>query len=184
MAQIETLAQNGLDALSNHYAITFTEIGLISNFANYSDPLTMRILSIDIPDRSITTYDVNRRGRTFSRPSGMVEQEKEVTFNFRPDKNLYTYKVLSDWMQFVQNNVTGSLASDVDGAGYNNSTYRINAEVHIINSLDNNNFTGEPWKLLGCFPTSLGGISFSEDNGEPLECSCTLTCFNIEYPKI
>lgn len=182
---IEDLFHSGADALANHYSIILPTS--ISQLAGVTDQLTLRIKTVDIPDKTIATYDITKRGRTFSRPSGNNEQERDVTFTFRPDKKLKTYKALTNWMNYIQNNETMFMASDagVDGEG-GVSTYRANLEVWSIDSLDNDNYAGTPnsiWTLVGAFPTSVGGLSFDDESGEPFDVSVTLNCFNIIYPE-
>ena len=181
---IDELFSAGEDALGNHYSIILPTS--ISQLAGVTDQLTLRIKSVSIPDKEISTYSITKRGRTFDRPSGNNEQNREVPFSFRPDKRLLTYKAIANWMNYIQNNETMFMASDSGANGDGGaSLFRANLEVWAIDNLDDNNYAGTPnsiWTLVGAFPTSLSGLEFDDESGEPLSVDVTLNCMNIIYP--
>ena len=91
-------------------------------------------------------------------------------------------------MNYVQSNETTFMASDsgADGTG-GASLFRAPIEIWAIDSLDDNTISGTPnsiWVCEGCFPTSLGGLEFDEESGDPLTVDVTLNCFNIIYPSV
>ena len=184
MAVLDTLAVMGTDALSNHYSIILPTT--ITQLSGITDQLAYRITNVSIPEKTINTYSITKRGRTFDRPNGNNEQSREVSFSFRPDKRLLTYKAMINWMNYIQNNITGFMASDSGASGEGGpSTYRANLEIWAIDSLADNTLAGTPntiWGLEGAFPTSVGGLEFDDTNGEPLQVEVTLNCFNIIYP--
>ena len=181
---IDELALLGQDALQNHYSIILPTT--ITQLAGVVDPLTMRITNVSLPEKSISTYTITKRGRQMDRPSGLIDTSREVSFNFRPDKKLLTYKAIANWMNYIQNNETMFMASDSGANGDGGpSLFRANLEVWAIDNLDNTNYAGTPnsiWTLVGAFPTSMDGLEFSDEDGEPLDVSVTLNCFNIIYP--
>ena len=183
---LDTLASLGEDLLANKYSIILPTT--VSQLAGVNDQLTFRITNVSIPDKTINTYTITKRGRQFDRPSGVSEQSREISFTFRPDKKLVTYKAISNWMSYVQNNETMFMASDsgVNGTG-GASLFRAPIEIWAIDSLDDNTISGTPnsiWVCEGCFPTSLGGLEFDEESGDPLTVDVTLNCFNIIYPSV
>lgn len=183
---LDVLQTLGEDAISNHYSIILPTT--VSQLAGVNDQLTFRITNVSIPEKTIATYPITKRGRVFDRPSGVSEQSREVSFTFRPDKKLVTYKAISNWMSYVQNNETMFMASDsgADGTG-GASLFRAPIEIWAIDSLDDNTISGTPnsiWVCEGCFPTSLGGLEFDEESGDPLSVDVTLNCFNIIYPSV
>ena len=183
---LDVLQTLGEDAISNHYSIILPTT--VSQLAGVNDQLTFRITNVSIPDKTINTYTITKRGRQFDRPSGVSEQSREISFTFRPDKKLVTYKAISNWMNYIQNNETMFMASDsgADGTG-GASLFRAPIEIWAIDSLDDNTISGTPnsiWVCEGCFPTSLGGLEFDEESGDPLTVDVTLNCFNIIYPSV
>lgn len=183
---LDVLQTLGEDAISNHYSIILPTT--VSQLAGVNDQLTFRITNVSIPDKTINTYTITKRGRQFDRPSGVSEQSREISFTFRPDKKLVTYKAISNWMSYVQNNETMFMASDsgADGTG-GASLFRAPIEIWAIDSLDDTTIAGTPnsiWVCEGCFPTSLGGLEFDEESGDPLTVDVTLNCFNIIYPSV
>ena len=186
MAVLDTLAVMGTDALANHYSIILPDT--ITQLSGITDQLVYRITNVSIPEKTINTYSITKRGRTFDRPNGNNEQNREVSFSFRPDKKLLTYKAMINWMNYIQDNVTGFMASDSGSEGVvGPSTYRANLEIWAIDRLSDNNLAGTPntiWRLVGAFPTSVGGLEFDDTNGEPFQVEVTLNCFNIIYPSV
>ena len=179
---IDDLALLGADALGNHFTIILPTT--ISYLTGVYDQLSMRITGLNIPDRTINTYEITKRGRKIDRPNGIIEQERNITFNFRPDKRLLTYKAISNWMNYIQNNETALMASDSGTNGDGGaSLFRADLEIWSIDDLTS--AVGTPnsiWTLLGAYPTSLGGLDFSEESGEPFDVAVTLNCRNIVYP--
>ena len=179
---IDRLANMGADALANHYTIVFpptiASLGL-DNFDN--SELAFRITNVSIPDKTVSTYAIEKRGLTFDRPSGKNESSREVTFTFRPDKRFVIYNTLCAWMDAIQSNVTMAMVED------QGNNFRVDATIYAISSLTGDSIFGNEipntaWVLNKCFPTSLGGISFDDSSGEPLSVDVTLNCFKIYYP--
>lgn len=183
---LDVLQTLGEDAISNHYSIILPTT--VSQLAGVNDQLTFRITNVSIPEKTIGTYTIIKRGRQFDRPSGVSEQSREISFTFRPDKKLVTYKAISNWMSYVQNNETMFMASDSGATGEGGaSLFRAPIEIWAIDSLDDTTIAGTPnsiWVCEGCFPTSLGGLEFDEESGDPLTVDVTLNCFNIIYPSV
>ena len=183
---LDVLQTLGEDAISNHYSIILPTT--VSQLAGVNDQLTFRITNVSIPEKTIATYSITKRGRVFDRPSGVSEQSREISFTFRPDKKLVTYKAISNWMSYVQNNETMFMASDSGANGTGGaSLFRAPIEIWAIDNLDDNTISGTPnsiWVCEGCFPTSLGGLEFDEESGDPLSVDVTLNCFNIIYPSV
>ena len=183
---LDVLQTLGEDAISNHYSIILPTT--VSQLAGVNDQLTFRITNVSIPEKTIATYPITKRGRVFDRPSGVSEQSREISFTFRPDKKLVTYKAISNWMNYIQNNETMFMASDSGANGTGGaSLFRAPIEIWAIDNLDDNTISGTPnsiWVCEGCFPTSLGGLEFDEESGDPLTVDVTLNCFNIIYPSV
>lgn len=180
---LDEIANLGEDALQNHYSIILPTT--IAQFAGVVDPLTMRITNVNLPDKTIgSTYTITKRGRKFDRPSGIIDTSKEVSFSFRPDKKLFTYKAMTNWLSYIQNSESGFMASDsgADGTG-GPSLYRANIEVWAIDDLmDSIGVPNSIWILEGAFPTSVGALEFSEESGDPFDVSVTLNCRNVVFP--
>ena len=183
---LDVLSSLGEDLLANKYSIILPTT--VSQLAGVNDQLTFRITNVSIPEKTIATYPITKRGRVFDRPSGVSEQSREISFTFRPDKKLVTYKAISNWMSYVQNNETMFMASDSGATGEGGaSLFRAPIEIWAIDSLDDTTIAGTPnsiWVCEGCFPTSLGGLEFDEESGDPLSVDVTLNCFNIIYPSV
>lgn len=189
MAILDQLAEMGADALANHYAISFPGDLISLAIPDYKgSQFSFRITNVSIPEKTIATYSITKRGLTFDRPSGNNESSREVSFTFRPDKKFLTYKVLSAWMDLIQSNVDMTMASDSgDNWEGGKSLFRTDLDVWAIENLNSTSILGDKlptavWHLNRCFPTSLGSLEFDDTNGEPLTVDVTLNCFKIYYP--
>lgn len=178
---IDILAQAGLDALGNHFEVilpTLPGVGSVAQTAN----LNLRVLTIDIPAQGIGTYEIRKRGRKLIRPSGISDQELEVTFSYRVDKYFQVYSMISQYLAYIQNPITMSMASDsgTDGTG-GASQYRMDITVL---GIDTNGVLTGTWVLKGAWFSNQSNLSFEEESGDPLTCDVTIQCNEIVYPGI
>lgn len=179
---IDVLATMGEDALQNHFQIVIPAISFLgTNIAE----INMRVLTVDLPSYEIETYEINKRGRKFNRPSGVMSFTPEISFTFRADKYWRCYNSLMTWMQYVQNNQTMAMGSDsgANGEGGGGSTFRTDVEVWSLTNLTDTAIPNNIWIGQGAYPKSIDAISFDESNGEPIECSVTLDCMNVKFPS-
>lgn len=164
---IDTITRLGDDALANQFEIVFGTIPFIPT----PDPLRFRIISVDIPEQSVSTYEVPWKTRTFTKPGGKIETPNDFSFSFRIDKYWTIYQGLKIWLNYVGDNDSGTMAEDF-GAISGNSNIRTDISILTIDS--NNVPTSLGWKFHGCFPSSLDGVSFDMGSGDPIEASVTM----------
>jgi len=170
------ITQHAEDALTNHFEVIFNPINALKDQADYTSPLAIRVLTASIPAQTISTYEVPKRGRKFSRPSGLSEQSYEFSFTYRIDKNFNAYRMISDWMKVIQAPVTMAMSSDV---GLN--AIRTFVTVNAVDTLGNIRAT---WIMEGFFPKEQAAIEFDENSGDPLIISVTGDFLNIKYPLL
>lgn len=178
---IDVLAQAGLDALANHFQVIIPPppgVGSVTQTAN----LNLRVLSIDIPAQAVETYEIRKRGRKLTRPSGISEQELTVTFSYRIDKYFEVYSMISQWLAYIQNPITMSMASDSGPDGLGGAS-QIRTDITVL-GIDTNGIITNTWILKGVFPSEQSNIAFEEEGGDPLTCDVTLQCAEIVYPGI
>lgn len=180
MAVIDVLATMGEDALGNHFQVVIPAIDKLGNaVAN----LNMRILGVTIPEKTINTYEIVKRGRKFERPSSLDENNKDVEINYRIDKYWNCYNSLMNWSQFIQNNETFAMASDSGPNGMGGaSEFRHDVEIWSLPNL-NATVPNNIWTLKGAWVKEMSSVEFSEESGEPIEGSFTLSCMYIQYPS-
>jgi len=178
-SQLDILANFGEDALQNHYQMIINPHPGLGNILG----LNLRVTSVEIPAQAIATYTITKRGKTYTRPSGISEQGNQFSFNYRPDKQYDTYKAISRWMNLIQDTTTGLMPlSDSGPLGVGGlSLFRV--PVTII-ALDANNIINGTWLIMGCWPSEQSALSFSEDTGEPHDVSVTMQYGSITYPMV
>ena len=142
--------------------------------------LNMRILTASIPEQIIGTYDITKRGKKMTRPSGVSEQDKTFSFTYRVDKYFQVYQGISQWLAYIQNPMTMAMASDSGLLGVGGpSTFRVPI---IIQGLDTNDIITNIWSFTGCWPSSQDGVDFNEEGGDPIVKTVTMQYINLYYP--
>ena len=157
---IEVLKQFTEDALANQFQIIMPPFPGVTDLQQ----TILRIKSIDIPEYSIATYEITKKGSKFTRRSGVSEMPTEFSFTYRVDKNYDVYKGIIRWMQTCRDSTTGVMLPE--------AAVRFPITVQPIDSADN--LLSGGWVMEGCFPSSHDGISFDEESGDPLEASVTM----------
>lgn len=172
---MDDLVQTGKDALTNYFNVVLPEV---DSDGWEADMLQLRLTDFNVPSRTVNTYTFTKRGKTYTRVSGLSNQEKNVSMTVRCDKGWKTYNAVSNWIKKIQDNETMAMAQDdeEEGEGYD-------ITVQAINNLTTEFEPTQEWTLINAIPTSLGGISFSEENGEPLTFTVDFTCQDVNYPE-
>jgi hypothetical protein len=177
---MDTLALDGLDSLANQFFLIIPPPPGGSALATAS--LNLRVLSVDIPAQTIGTYEIRKRGRKKIRPTGISEQDLQVTFTYRADKYFGVYSMLAQWLAYIQNPVTLAMASDSGPLGVGGSS-QIRIDITCL-GFDTNNIVTSEWIFKGAWISEQAGITFEETSGDPLTISVTLQCDEIVYPGI
>jgi len=180
MSTLELLALAGEDALSNHYNVI---IPTLPNSIAGAVNLNLRVLSFDLPAQTIGTYEITKRGKKLTRPSGISDQGNEFTFTYRVDRYFTAYNAISQWMSFIQNPDSLAMASDSGALGVSGvSQYRVPIIVNGLVGLTLDSTITNVWTFTGCWPSSQDAISFSEDSGDPIEVSVTMQYATAQFP--
>jgi len=167
--ELESLLLTGEDALSNHFMVTIPAF-LGANESILS--LNLRVLTISNVGRELSTYEITKRGRKSTRPGGIDDTAKEFTFTFRPDKKLRTYNSLIAWTNVIKHEQLGTMVVD--------PLYRV---IITVTPVDTANIPlGGPTYYEGCWPSSIDGIEYDEENGDPLNVSVTMQYTNRIAP--
>lgn len=179
MANIETVYNSGLDALSNLFEVNFTLPAPVSEFfpSISSDELTFRIQDFSIPSSEANTYQVDWGPWTFDRPNSKVNQTRTTTMTIRIDKSYEVYQGFINWKNAIQNEYTGVVAP-LTGYVTDISVIPITTQVgenqsYIASSV------GGGVILEKCWPSSIGDISYSQSGADPLALSITWTFLRI-----
>lgn len=164
---IETLFTAGDDALANHAVINIAPIPIFG----LADPLRVRTTTFDIPEHTIDTYDVHWKTQSFTKPSGKIITPNEFSFTFRSDKYWTIYQALLLWKNYIGDEASGAMAEDV-GAISGESDIR--TDVSVLTEDSNGVPTGPGWKFHKAWISSLGGVSFDMESGDPITVDVTL----------
>lgn len=175
---IEILMNFSEDALANHYQLIIPTFPPVS--ANSIAQLNLRVLSVEIPEQAIDTYEITKRGRKADRPGGISGQALELSFTYRVDKYFQCYTAISQWLAFIKDPITMAMASDSGPAGAGGpSTFRTDL---IILGLDTNNIVTSTWSINGFMPTSQSNVAFEEESGDPIIATVSGKFLGIKYP--
>ncbi len=165
---IDQLYAQGDDALQNQFEMSISPISLF----NTQDPLRFRVTTLDIPEFTVGTYTVPYKTQQIEKPSGKIETPTEFTFNFRVDKYWTVYSALMIWKNYIADENTGAMAEDV-GALSGTSDNRTDIIVKTIDSNDVVTSTG--WTFYKAWPKGIGGVSFDQNSGDPIEVTITMS---------
>jgi hypothetical protein len=167
---LDIIYQAGDDALGNQFQV------IIPAFPNVIDigKVNIRVLTCQIPDLIVGSYDVHYSTDKFSKPSGKSDLNKEVMFTFRIDKYWQVYNSFRQWHGLIINQDTGAMSPDNanNGLGGGNSPIRVPFSIQTIDS--NGILTGGAWNFEGGWPSNVNGVEFSQDNGDPLIANITM----------
>jgi hypothetical protein len=166
------------DALANHHIMNIPTFPGMTDLVNTN----LRIITTEVPDKQIDTYEVTYGGRKATRVSGIVGTANEITFSYRADKYMHVYKGFMAWMELIQSSQTATGLGDAVPIVGGPSLFRVpitlqTAEADQVPS-------GTTWVFNGAFPSSHGAVTFDQNSGDPLEVSCTLQFIDILYPVI
>lgn len=167
------LNQYGLDALSNHYILTFKAPTLIATLS--LEALTTRVTSVDIPDQEVGTYTVYKDGQPATLPNGMDAGAKSFSFSYRVDESYATYQTIATWLSKLRDPVTGVM----NPVGELRTTVTITPTTKLKLPI-----LSAQWVITGAFPTVQRGISFEENGGDPITASVSMDFLHCEYPTI
>lgn len=159
---IDTLFNQGADALENHFAISIAPI-INLPFA----PLSFRVLTLSIPERSFETYEKHWGTQVYTTPAGKITTPNEFSMSFRLDRNYALYTLFTTWMNSIADEVTGIMTPDGPDSGW-----RTDISVATIDS--NGLPTSTGWTFIGCFPSTVPGVEFNMESGQPLSIDVTL----------
>lgn len=162
---ISTISVVNDDALINNFLISIPE------YPNALDitGTNFRVTNVSIPEQTIGTYDVHYRTQVLKKYSGKLETPNEFSFDFRVDKFWQVYKGFSDWMRLILDPVTGTQVPD-----FENGQSGIRVPISVITVDSNDAVTSTGWTFDGCFPSSITGVDFAMDTGEPVIATVTM----------
>ena len=170
----------GEDSLGNYFNVVLPSI---TSMGAYVGQFNQRITSASIPDFTIDTYEIVKRGRHIEKvKADNGSQSHEVTIEFRGDKLWHCYNAILTWMKQIKNNET--LAMSSDGLDGEESEFRCDIPITAINNLSDDCEIVNQWTLLGAFPKQLSGVEFGEENTDPTSFTVTFTCNEISYPTL
>jgi len=164
---INQIFQLGDDALANQAEIIINPLALFAS----NDPLRLRTTTFDIPEFAIGEYTIDYKTQKFNKPSGKIETPQEFTFNFRADKYWTIYQALLAWKNTIGNDRTGAMSEDVDPI---TGISLIRTDVIVLTKDSNGTLTSPGWTFSKCWLKNLGGVSFDNASGDPIEVSVTL----------
>jgi hypothetical protein len=97
------------DQMANQFEVVFLTIPGGGN----SELLKLRMdRSLDIPERTMATYDVEYQGIKIPKLSAKEDTDKTFTLNFRLDANWAVYDALNKWFKNGLNEDNGSAGTE------------------------------------------------------------------------
>ena len=192
---IDSVYFKGDDALAYEYSLTFTAStfgvtvdNLIGDLGEYTK---YRIKSFTIPDMELGTYEASMGSRTITKLDGTIKTPTQFSFTFRLDKKLVFYNIMYDWISKFMNMTpfpgSGTVHSDYFLGNLYLKDIRITPDIQstqkpggFLGIQEDTAFNG--WLFYGCTPIKLGGITYDNTSGEPLEAEMTVKFIKMIMP--
>jgi len=162
------------DALQNEWEVIITDFPFLKDSGIDAVSLSLRVVSVSIPEQSISEYDVNYKSRKITKFGGKITTPNEFSFTLRVDKNWKAYNALKKWHNFMANNDSGTLSSDYQ---LGVSTYRRDIVVRTIDTSDT--ATGGYWKFVACAPKMVPSVDLNYDSGDAI-----IVTINMNFIKM
>lgn len=122
----------------------------------------------EVPGNSVDPMDVNYMGRIVKLPGDRQNPDWTITVYGRD--TFENYNAFADWLEEI-NQVRGNVSAPPSAV----------KEDGIIRQLGRDGSVLRTWKILGCFPTELGNVSYDwGNNSTPLEFTVTLANDGVE----
>ena len=132
-----------------------------------SAPLIMNIYSAVIPSISINTEEKQWQNTKVKGAQSPMEFDQWLV-NFVVDDYFYNWKLLFDWMAYINNNKDKMLEREVN--------FKIDASLIVLNNFNDKIME---IKFVGIWPTTLGEVSMNQREGDIL-LESTVN-FNYDY---
>lgn len=159
---IESLYAQGDDALENQFMLSVVPILNV-----VPEPLKFRVLSVDIPERSVETYEKHWQTQSYTAVGGKITTPNEFSFSFRIDKYWQIYTIFDRWHAAIADPETGNIALDRDLGGFRTDIS--------VNTVDASGMpTSDGWTFVKAFPSNVGNISFNQESGGALSLDITM----------
>ena len=170
LMSIYTVAQLNDDLLANQFLMIVPPFpGSLDTIGN-----NVRITNFTIPERIVNTYTINYRTQKFPKPSGKDGSPNQFTFGIRIDKTLQVYKGFSDWQRLILDPVTGVQLPD-----FANGVSGIRIPITVLTIDSNEVPTSTGWIFDGCFPSTIPGIDFTMETGDPIVVNITMEFITV-----
>ncbi len=172
MSFVDIRRSAGSDALGNQFQVIFPPfIGIDGiNLTN----INIRAKAVSIPEIAHGTYERKYRGITYTEPNGEILNPNEITVTFENDKGYNLYKSFLNWKRLQGDEDTDISISD-ETVGFR--------QTFSIIAIDTTNRILATWIVKDAYPSTVGGVDFSYDGGDPLDLEVTFQITKIIYPR-
>ena len=172
MSLVDIRRSAGSDALANQFQIVFPPFpGLSIDLTN----LNIRAKSVSIPETSHGTYERKWKGITYTESNGEIGNPNEISITFEQDKNYQLYKSFISWKELQGDSETGISVKD-ETVGFR--------QTFSVLAIDTTGRVLATWIIKDAYPSTVGGVDFSYDGGDPLDLEVTFQITKIIYPKV
>lgn len=157
---IQVLKNLGGDAFTNLFDITIPPVAGLPGL----DEIQFRVTSISIPEvPAPEQYDVHYKTSKVTKSSSKINQNNELTFNLRVDKNWEAYTFFLQWKKLGFDQYSSIVDQDL--------VPKVPIVVTTYDGADN--LSGGIWTFEDYYPTSISEISFEQSGSDPIEVTIT-----------
>ena len=132
------------------------------------DSMQFSIYGLVIPEFAVPEIEVPYSGQVMKISSMARPSYAKNTINFTVDNMFNNYWVIYKWIQMFNNERTGLYKSDMPRDGALLKNYESTITIYGLDEYNNRNIQ---FNFLHAFPTTLGGIKYSDRDAGEMECT-------------
>lgn len=188
---LQGLHRVGEDGLANLFDVNIgtgfpLPVGIPMGDLPFDGGSFLRVESVTMPEPTINTYDVHFKSLDIERISSKMERPKEFTMTVRNDRLYVIYKFFTSWRNMAHDVTTGAMGDDGKFFG-TSSSFRApitispcdvlkgeNGEQDEATFIVDNAGKATNWVFYGCFPKSVGAITYDYSDGEKITFDVTM----------
>lgn len=156
-------------ASPNNFMLTFPLLPS-QTLVSATGPLVLNIFSAVLPSVSIASEEKSWQNTKVKGTSSNMEFDQWLV-NFMVDDYFYNWKLLFDWMSYINNNKDKMAEKEIN--------FKVDASLILLNNFKEKILNV---KFVGIWPVTLGEISMNQREGDmSLEC---MVNFNYDYFEI
>ncbi len=162
----DTIFSLGADQLLSQWELSFPD-GIPTGGG--AENVALRVdTSFTIPEQSVGTYTINKKGITVPKTNTQTQNTKTFTIEWRIDQDWITFEDMKKWATAVYDHINGTALPEIS----------VRATV-LLSLLDTQNTVKKLIRFKNCKPSGYSLSALDNASGEPMR--CTMTFIYVDF---